>query len=53
MTKVYALYHADRTMPLGVYATEKLAFEAMEFCAGALGGRQEYTVVSFNVFNKV
>jgi hypothetical protein len=36
MDKVFALYHADRTMPISVYATEELAFEAVEFYAAAL-----------------
>jgi len=54
MSKVYAVYHADRTMPIGVYATEKLAFEAIEFnVAYYAAARKEYDVVHFNVRNKV
>jgi len=33
---VFALYHADRTMPISVYATQELAFEALEFWAADL-----------------
>ena len=61
MTKVYALYHADRVMPIGVYATEELAFEAIKVYAASLAtrsfteaeARKEFDVVHFNVLNKV
>jgi len=56
MSKVYAVYHADHTMPIGVYATEKLAFEAIEFNVAhrlPAADRKEYDVVHFNVRDKV
>jgi hypothetical protein len=61
---VFALYHADRTMPISVYATQDLAFQAVEFYATALAkgnkrvfalaeARREFSVVCLNVLNKV
>jgi hypothetical protein len=62
---VFALYHADRwSMPISVYATKDLAFEALEFHAAALAkgnkrvfalaeARREFSVVRLNVRNKV
>ena len=38
MTKIYALYHHSRTMPLGLYATESLAFEAVNHYSPLFGG---------------
>ena len=53
MDKVYALYHADCTMPLGMYEAEWLAFEAIDTYAAQIHApKNEFTVVSFNV-NKV
>lgn len=56
MKTVYALYHASRTMPLGVFDTEKLAFEALNHYAPLFGGdkpRSEFDVVRFPVHNKM
>ena len=61
---VFALYHADRTMPISVYATHDLALEAVKFYAAALAknnkrvfalaeARREFSVVRLNVLNKV
>jgi hypothetical protein len=52
---VFALYHADCTKPIGVYATEKLAFEAIEVNVAyyTATDRKEYDVVQFNVRNEV
>ena len=51
-------------MPIGVYATQEIAFKAVEFYATELAkgnkrvfalaeARREFTVVHFNVLNKV
>lgn len=61
MTKVYALYHSSRSMPIGVFDTEKLAFEALNFYAVSLvrgtntvtAEKKEFDVVQFNVLNKM
>ena len=64
MDKVFALYHADRTMPISVYATHDLALEAIEFYAAALAkgntrvfalaeARREFSVVCLNVKNSL
>ncbi len=61
---VFALYHADRTLPISVYATHDLALEAIEFYATALAkgnkrvfalaeARREFSVVCLVVCNKV
>jgi hypothetical protein len=61
---VFALCHADLKMPVAVYATEELAFQALELYAAAHAegnkrvfalaeARREFSVVRHNVRNMV
>lgn len=52
-TVVYALYHESRTIPLGVFESEALAFKAMDFYLPHYGGKfREFDVVEFKVLNE-
>lgn len=50
---VYALYHESRTIPLGVFESEALALQAIDFYSPHYGGKiNEFDVVSFPVIKK-
>lgn len=54
MKTVYALYHSSRTMPLGMFDTEALAFRALEFySAQFFGDRNKFDVVACPVHNNL
>lgn len=53
MKIVYALYHESRTMPLGVFESAELAFQAIDFYSPHYGGQlREFDVVEFKVIKK-
>lgn len=54
MTKVFALYHDSRMKPLGIFDTQDLAFQALEwYVANHTLERRGFDVVSMNVHNSL
>jgi hypothetical protein len=54
MKTVYALYHSARTMPLGMFDTEALAFKALNhYSALSFSERRAFSVVACPVHNNL